>query len=146
LLVQLAWKYSGWALEFVVLPPCFLLFGAGAVGMVWEGWKQRHSIVAFWKPHHWLFLTHWLLFILAILLGVMGEEPHAGMMRAGYLPQSYAEAGNQAILWCSFASCAFWIWRMKGFRSFAGSLMVLVEVPVLGAIFLAGMLITGDSL
>jgi hypothetical protein len=143
-MVQLAWKYSGWALESVIFPPCFLLFGGGLFGLVFAGWKQRHSIVAFWKPHHWLFLTHSLFFVLAILLGVLGEKPLSGEMRPEYLPQSYAEVGVQAIMWWSFASCAFWIWRMKGFRVFAASMMLLLEVPVLGAIFVAGMSITGD--
>jgi hypothetical protein len=35
---------------------------------------------------------------------------------------------------------------MKGFRWFAGSLMALMEVPVLGALFVAGMSVTGDWL
>jgi hypothetical protein len=46
----------------------------------------------------------------------------------------------------SFASCVFWIWRMNGFRWFAASLMALMEVPVLGALFVAGMSVTGDFL
>jgi hypothetical protein len=51
------------------------------------------------------------------------------------------------ILWCaSFASCAFWVWRMKGFRWFAISLMALLELPILGAILVAGMSVSGDWL
>jgi len=46
----------------------------------------------------------------------------------------------------SLASCGFWIWRMKGFRWYATSLMALAELVTWGALFVAGMSITGDWL
>ena len=35
---------------------------------------------------------------------------------------------------------------MKGFRWFAASSMVVIEIPIVGAIFIAGMSVTGDWL
>jgi hypothetical protein len=35
---------------------------------------------------------------------------------------------------------------MKGFRWYATSLMALMELPIIGALFVAGMSVTGDWL
>jgi hypothetical protein len=40
----------------------------------------------------------------------------------------------------------FWVYRMKGTRWFAFSLVAVLEVILLGAFFVAGMAVSGDWL
>lgn len=60
----------------------------------------------------------------------------ASLLCARHLPFTQTRAGVLALdilMYASFASCAFWVWKMKGFRWFAGSLVTVLELPVLGA-------------
>ncbi len=94
----------------------FSLFSAGL--------NQRPFKTRLWKPHHWLVLTHLLFFAAAIGIGALWENPianpgiphHADPVARFYL---------DVVTYGSLVSCAFWIWRMKGFRWYAASLMAL---------------------
>ena len=63
-----------------------------------------------------------------------------------FRPNPAGETYLDVALYGSLASCAFWIWRMKGFRWSAAMLMAMLEVPVFGALFVAGMSVSGDWL
>ena len=52
---------------------------------------------------------------------------------------------NTLILLSCLLGC-FWIYRSKGIRWLVASLVLLQEILLLGAIFVAGMAVTGDWL
>jgi hypothetical protein len=143
--VQAALRFSEWAMEFMVVPPFCFVSPLVAVSFVWAGLTQRPFQARLWKPYHWLVLTHLLFFPAAIVVGVL-------FANAVTDPSIVKHADRSAVLWLntlsygSLASSAFWIWRMKGFRWCASSLMALIELPTLGALFVASMSATGDWL
>ena len=143
--IQTGLRFSQWALEFMLLPPSLLGIALAAVSFARAGWKQRPYRTHLWRPYHWFALTHLLFFAAAITVGVLREATLVGP------PYSYHadRPGTlclDALMYGSFASCAFWIWRMKGFRWYATSLMALMELPIIGALVVAGMSVTGDWL
>jgi hypothetical protein len=50
------------------------------------------------------------------------------------------------LFYLSVATSAFWVWRMRGLRWLAVSLLVLQQVILIGAGFVAGMSVSGDWL
>ena len=141
----MALQFTKWALEFVAVPPICFLFAFALISWVWAALKQQPFRKGLWKPYHWWILTHLLFFIAAIALGVIWAKPITNRAVAnGASP--IASHLLDAVVYCSVLSCAFWIWRAKGFRWFATSLLALTELPILGAVFVAGMSISGDWL
>jgi hypothetical protein len=141
--MEVAMRFSRWALELVFFTPVHFVFALVLISIVWAGIKQRPFRARLWQPHHWLVLTHLLFFAAAVALGVLcANDNRTAPDHSGRL----ANLCLGALFYGSFGSCAFWIWRMKGFRWFASSLMALIELPTFGAVFVAGMSITGDWL
>jgi hypothetical protein len=140
--VELALRYSEWALEYLMLPPVGAVFVLAAVSSVWSGLKQRPFQKHLWKRHYWLVPSHLLFFVAAIVVGSLW----VGDPRRLYPASRAATVWLDTVMYGSLASCVFWIWHMKGLRWFAASLMVLAEVLTFGAIFVAGMSISGDWL
>jgi len=141
-----ALRYSMWALEFMIVPPCCVAFILAACSFAWAGLKQRPFKTRLWKPYHWLVCTHLLFFAAAIALGVLRA---ANPIADPNLPHNADPAARlylDAITYGSFASCGFWTWRMKGFRWYAASLMAMAQLITYGALFVAGMSISGDWL
>jgi hypothetical protein len=124
------------AFYYMIVPPgCFASLYA-ACALVYAARRQRPFRTGIWKRYHWLFLTHALFFAAAAILGAASPTgPHQA--------NPLASACWDAAFCGSFASCGFWIWRMRGFRWLASSLMVLIQIPTLGALFLAYLAITG---
>jgi len=141
--IHTALKFSEWALEFMIVPPICFAFLFGAISLVWAAQKQRPFHTRMWKPHHWLALTHLLFFAAAIIVGVLGQNPVTNPTII-HSADKTAELFLDVVTYGSLASCVFWIWRMKGFRWYATSLMALAELVTWGALFVAGMSITGD--
>lgn len=141
--IHTALKFSEWALEFMIVPPiCFVVLLA-VISLVWAAQKQRPFHTRMWKPHHWLALTHSLFFVAAIVVGVVGQNATTNPTIT-HSSDKTAQLYLDVVTYGSLASCGFWIWRMKGFRWYATSLMVLAELITWGALFVAGMSITGD--
>lgn len=143
--VYTALRFSEWALEFLTLPPACFAFVMAAISFVWAGQKQRPFQMHLWKSHHWFALTHMLFFAAAIVVGVMlaNTEPSADIPHSAYRS---GELMLDVVTYGSLVSCVFWIWRMKGFRWYATSMMVLAELITIGAVFIAGMSVSGDWL
>jgi hypothetical protein len=137
--------FSEWALEAMILPPLALALVLSATSLVWAGIKQRPFKTRLWKPYHWLVICHLLFFAAAIAVGVLGANPNTNPTLPHH-PNPSAERWLDVVTYGSFASCVFWIWRMKGFRWYAASLMVLFEAITCGALFIAGMSVSGDWL
>src|SRR5580658_2449244 len=143
--IHTALRFSEWAMEFMLVPPICFGFLLAAVSLVWAAQKQRPFQKRLWKTYHWLAFTHLLFFAAAIVVGVLGQNPVTNPTIAHSAHQA-VELCLDAVAYGSLASCGFWIWRMKGFRWYATSLMALAELVTWGALFVAGMSITGDWL
>jgi hypothetical protein len=143
--VYTSMRFSQWALEAMSLPPLSFALALSAFSLVWAGIKQRPFRMRLWRPYHWLVICHLLFFAAAIAVGVFGANPISNPALP-HPPNPSAEHWLDIVTCGSLASCGFWIWRMKGFRWYAASLMVLAEVITWGALFVAGMSVSGDWL
>jgi hypothetical protein len=140
-----ALQFSKWSLEFLVFPPIRLPFLTAAISLLWAAIKQKPFTTGVWKPYHWLAACHFLFFVAAIAVGVFGENPVSNPT-IPHPPIRSDEFYLDVVAYGSLVSCAFWIWRMKGFRWFATSLMAIAELITWGALFIAGMSVSGDWL
>ncbi len=143
--VQTSLRFSIWALEAMSLPPLVIALALSGTSLVWAAIKQRPFRTRLWKPYHWFVICHLLFFAAAILVGVLGANP-MGNPTLPHPPNPSAERWLDVVTYGSIASCGFWIWRMKGFRWYGTSLMVLAETITWSALFIAGMSVSGDWL
>ena len=137
--------FSKWALESLLLPPLGIVFALSAISLVWAGIKQRPFRMRLWRPYHWFVICHLLFFVAAIAVGVFGANPISNPTLP-HPPKSSAEDWLAVVECGSLASFGFWIWRMKGFRWYAVSLMDCAEVITWGALFVASMSVYGEWL
>jgi hypothetical protein len=119
--------------------PVTLALKCALVSVVLAAWTQRKKLRDGWKPFHWCVLAHTLFFPAVMAVGMLFEASPSGPNRTGTLLLD-------VVVYGSLASCAFWVWLMKEFRWFASSLVMLMELPLLGALAIAGMIVTGDVL
>ena len=142
---QTFFTFAGWGLEALLLPPLLAAAVLAGVSVVWAGYKQKPMRSGLWKRYHWLTATHLVFFFAAVAVGVIWQNPQTNPT----LPHVASRVGRMwldIVTYASLASCLFWVWRMRGFRWFATSLMLLLELPVFGALFIAGMSVAGDWL
>jgi hypothetical protein len=137
------WTLSLWSFEATLHIPQFLavLFFA-CVSLALAFWKQRPFQSPLWKPTHWFVLTQLLFFPIVISLGAL--YPASSPSR--YHAESTASRACGLLAYLSLVLAAFWVYRMKGFRWFAFSLVALLEIILMGAFFVAGMAVSGDWL
>jgi hypothetical protein len=138
-------RLSEWALQFVFVPPLCVGAALAAISLAWAATQQRPLRKGLWKRHHWLVLTQTGFFGLAIGIGVIWANPNTNPT-IPHPANSPAEPLLDCVFLGSILSCLFWIWRMKGFRWFAASLVALLEMPTFAALFVAGMSVSGDWL
>jgi hypothetical protein len=113
------------ALESVViLPPLSIALALSAVSLFWAAIKQRPFKTARWQPAYWLVITHAVFFLAAIAVAVLGANPITNPT-VPHAPVLAAKRCLDVVTLGSVASCAFWVWRMKGLRWFATSLMLV---------------------
>lgn len=142
--LQVASKFSVWALGFMFLSPLLQVLIVGVITVVCAAWKQKGMRSLFARSHHWSVFTHLLFFPAAIAVGVLLDAPILDDRPIS--PNRFGEISLEILLWASLASCAFWIWKMKGSRVLTAGVVTVLEVPVLAALFIAGMSVTGDWL
>lgn len=136
-------RFSAWAFEAVILlPPLSGTFLLSAMSLVWAGFRQHPFKSGHWRPGYWLVTTHSLFFISAIVVAVLGANPITNPTFP-HPPIPAAQHCLEIVTLGSLASCCFWIWRMKELRWFATSLMLVAEVVTYGALFIAGMAVSG---
>jgi|HubBroStandDraft_6_1064221.scaffolds.fasta_scaffold00016_67 hypothetical protein len=138
-------RFTEWALEFMLVPPFCFAWPIAAISLVWAAQRQRPFGRTVWLPYHWLILTHLLFFVAAIVVGVTWVNPITNPT-VRHSTNPIASRCLNVVLYGSLLSCAFWIWRAKGFRWYATSLLALAELPTVAAVFVAGMSISGDWL
>lgn len=143
-----SWQYFRYlfleGLGIVVIPP----FGVAAVllivGMVASFFAQNPAKSGRWKLHYWLILSQLLFYPAVIAIGVI----YAASPRRPIDPlpriNPVAEGALDAITCVSLALGVFWVWRLKGVRWIAFFFVALQLLFLYGALFLAGMSVSGD--
>jgi hypothetical protein len=101
---------------------------------------RRSQTLANWRNSHWLIFTQLLFYPMVIGVGAAFRADTTGPIRTNPM----AEFILDAITITSLAGACFWIYRMKGLRWLASSLVLFQEVVLFGALFIAGMSVTGD--
>jgi hypothetical protein len=137
------WTLSVWSLQSLlyIRPLPLLLIGA-CLGLALAFWKQRPFQNPLWKNSHWFVLTQLLFFPTAISIGVLYPASSPSFLHVS----SRASTASGLLGWLSLALATFWVYRMKGFRWFALSLVAVLQIILMGAFFVAGMAVSGDWL
>ncbi|HST79646.1 MAG TPA: hypothetical protein VLN58_14260 [Verrucomicrobiae bacterium] len=137
------WHYFLWlceqAAEFIVFPP-FLICSAVLsiiVAALCIGFRPIKN--GLWKGSYWLVFTQMLFYPAVLAVATLGASP----MPRPPEPNKLASACTDILSWASLALAGFWIWRMKGLRWLAVSLVVLQQVLLYGPFLTAEMAITG---
>ena len=138
-------RFAVWALQAALIPRVLIVCVLALTSLTLAAAKQKPVERQLWKPYHWLVVTHLLFFPAVIAAGIVWANPITNPT----VPHSAVEAGRRwldVLMYASFASCVWWVWRMRGFRWFAVSLMLVGEVLVFCALFISGMSLSGDWL
>ena len=141
-LVSQFWTLSVWSLQSLLYTSLLLLLIAACLSLVLAFWKQRPFSCPLWKSSHWFVLTQLLFFPLVISIGVLYPAPSP----SSYHASSTAGWVSGLLGWLSLALAAFWVYRMKGVRWFAFSLVAILQIILMGAFFISGMAVSGDWL
>src|SRR5882762_3681163 len=137
------WTFSVWSLGFLLHIPTFLaIFILALLSFILAYWKQRPFQNALWKRSHWFVLTQLLYFPVVISLGVLYPASSPSFYHAG----STASRVCGLLSWLSLVTAGLWVHRMRGFRWFGFSLVLVLQVVLMGAFFVAGMAVSGDWL
>jgi VanZ family protein len=133
-----------WGIEAWVLPSPILLVGLLSLSIIIAVYSfRRRQVRTHWCPAYWLVFTQLLFYplIIGVAAGFQGvlrgpdQNPHTNPTGDHLL---------DVLLYTSLATACFWIYRMKGVRWLAVGLVVFQETILYGALFIAGMAISGD--
>ncbi len=137
------WTLFVWSLQALLyIPPLLIIFIGACLSLALAFWKQRPFRNPLWKSSHWFVLTQLLFFPAAISIGVLYPASNPGFLHAN----STATIAFELLAWLSYALAAFWVYRMKGFRWLALSVVAALQMILMGAFFVAGMAVSGDWL
>ena len=137
------WRLFVWSLQALVyLPPLLVVLIGACLSLATACWKQRPFRSPMWRNSHWLVLTQLLFFPTAISIGVLYPASTPSYLHAN----SRASIAFDLLGWLSLALAAFWVYRMKGLRWFAFSVVAVLQIILMGAFFVAGMAVSGDWL
>jgi hypothetical protein len=143
------WSQFSWlfveGLGIVALSKIRLAFIILMIGMFVSLAQQKPFERMLWKRYYLLVFTQSLFYPVIIAIGVLYRVSSNPTQP---LPQvnPFANLTLDVIFGLSLVSGIFWVCRMTGLRWVAFCLVVLQEILVLGALFVAGMSITGDWL
>jgi hypothetical protein len=137
------WTLSVWSLQSLLyIPPLLIILIGACVSLALAFWKQRPFQNPLWKKSHWFVLTQLLFFPAAISIGVLYPASSPSFLHVN----SAASTASGLLGWFSLVLAAFWVYRMKGFRWFAFSLVAVLQMIIMGAFFVGGMAVSGDWL
>jgi hypothetical protein len=97
-----------------------------------------------WRTSHWLIFTQLLFFPAVVAVGVL--FPAVSSVRPDLKENIMGHRLLDGLFYLSLSTSAFWVWRMRGLRWLAASLLLLQQVILTGAGFVAGMSVSGDWL
>src|ERR1700738_3997101 len=134
------WTLSVWSLESLLyLPPLLVLVTLSSVSAALAFRRQRPFRSPLWKNSHWFVLTQLLFFPVLISIGVL----YPGSGPSLYHAVSAATRVHGLLGWLSLALAALWVYRMRGFPWFEVSVVVLLQVILMGGFFVTGMAVSG---
>lgn len=135
-------RYCLWGVESLLIRP-LLIPGLVSLGVVAvAGTIQRSKIRSNWQSSYWLIFTQLLFYPLVIAVGVALRADLSLPIRPDQ--HRLQEHILYAIVIISLVTGCFWIYYSKGVRSLAAGLVMVQEVMLMGALFIAGMSVTGD--
>src|SRR5581483_5215920 len=133
-----------WSLEFLGVPQVFLIAIICLTGVVVAVLRQQPFQRQLWQASYWLIFTQMLFFPAMVAIGVL--FPAVNTVRPHLEGNVVGSRLLDALFYLSLVMGAFWVWRMRGLRWLAASLVVLQEVLLIGAGLVAGMSVSGDWL
>jgi hypothetical protein len=131
-----------WGLDFWRIPPLMILAILSLLSVTACLFRPSH-VHANWKRSYWLVSTQLLFYPLAIAIGSAFQariHPPTEPLN----PNRLGERLLDALTITSLVTAAFWVYYMKGLRWLAVSLVILQETVIWGALFVAGMSVSGD--
>jgi hypothetical protein len=135
--------YSTWSIEALIIPPVLILLIPLSVSIGLASFRQKPWRSDTWHWSYWFALSQLLFFPMTIAVGVLFPA-----ISSWPSPQANA-AGERWLNFTFYGSLAtgvYWIYRMKGFRWFAASLIGLQQLVLACAGFIAGMSVSGQWL
>ncbi len=136
-------RLSLWSFEALLLPRPLIALAICSSSLALAFALQLPFRREVWRPSHWLVFTQLLFFPATITVGVL--FPAGGIMPKP-VPNVAGRWCLDALWYLSLVMGCVWVYRMKGLRWFAGSLVALQEILVFCAGFMAGMSVSGDWL
>jgi hypothetical protein len=137
------WQQFVWlceqAAEFILFPPfliCSTIFGIIIAGACI---KQYPFKMQLWRTSYWLVFTQLLFYPAVIGVAVLGGVNFSPPQQ----PNSVGSLYSEILFYASLGLAAFWIWRMKGLRLLAFSLIAPQQMLLLAAFLVADMAIAG---
>ena len=132
-----------WSVQFLGVPPVILMTAICIVGVVVSFAREQPFSTRLWRPWYWLIFTQLLFFPATVACGVLFPAvsgwPHPKENVIGHRLLD-------GLFYSSLATSAFWLWRMRGLRWLSASLLVLQQVILVGAGFVASMSVSGEWL
>jgi hypothetical protein len=132
-----------WSIQFLGVPPVMLIAAFCIVGMVVAFARRQPFRTRLWRPWYWLIFTQLLFFPATVAVGVLFPAV------SGWPHPKENVIGHRLLDWLfyfSLVTSAFWVWRMRGLRWLSASLLVLQQLILVGAGFVAGMSVSGEWL
>jgi hypothetical protein len=142
------WPQFEWllmqALGFVTVPLFGWIFLSLVSGVVISAALQNPFRNGRWKRHYFLVFTHCLLFLAIVCIGVLYRVPFADPTKPLSEENAVADWTLNILFFLSIILSVFWVYRMRNLRWLAFFVVALQELFILGALFVAGMSISGD--
>jgi hypothetical protein len=132
-----------WSVNLLALRPFLLLAVVCLVNTILAFLVQRPFRSGVWRSSYWLIFTQFLFFPALLAVGA-GFPAVTGSARLQ--ENQLGRYLLDALFLLSLLTGALWLYRMKGLRWLSASLLVLQQVFVIGAGFIAGMSVSGDWL
>ena len=114
-----------WSLETLGLPPVMLLEAICAASVVAAFVRQQPFRTGKWRHSYWLMFTQLLIFPALVAVGVLFPAVSG---RPNLKENPTGHWLLDGLFYLSFATSAFWLYRMKGLRWLSISLLALQEV------------------
>ncbi len=143
------WQHFTWMFTqgfgILGLPKVRLAFLLLIIGLFASIVWQRPFERGHWKNYYWLVLTQLVFYPAIIAIGTLygvSSNPTRPLPKLN----PFADLSLDVLFGVSLVSGIFWVCRMKGLRWFAFCMVLLQQLLVFGALFIASMSITGDWL
>jgi hypothetical protein len=138
------WTYLHWSIEFLYEPPFAYITVLLGLNFIASVTRQRPFKKPAWRQTSSIVVVQFLFFPASLAVAVLGlvdwQQPHfPGPNYWGLRAEDLFDLGSLSL-------GVYWVWKMKGLRWFASSVVLLQLWLLAGAGFIAGMSLTGTWL